>query len=55
MSSSYSRAFWFSLYNLGKGCESGIAIFEWRVAWNYAYGPFNANSFASGSSLKIKL
>ena len=22
-------------------CESGIAIFVWRVIWNYAYSPFN--------------
>ena len=22
-------------------CESGIAIFAWRVPWNYAYSPFN--------------
>ena len=28
---------WFQRYR----CESGIAIFVWRVNWNYAYSPFN--------------
>ena len=27
----------------GYRCESGIAIFAWRVTWNYAYGPFKMN------------
>ena len=22
-------------------CESGIALFAWRVSWNYPYSPFN--------------
>ena len=25
----------------GYRCKSGIAIFAWRVTWNYAYSPFN--------------
>ena len=24
----------------GYCCESGIALFAWRVTWNYAYSPF---------------
>ena len=26
-------------------CESGIAIFAWRVAWNYANSPFKSSIF----------
>jgi len=31
--------------NQGYRCESGIAIFGWRVTWTYAYRLFNQGLF----------
>ena len=31
---------WFKGYR----CESGIAIFAWRITWNYAYSPFKTKT-----------
>ena len=28
-------------------CESGYAIFAWRLTWNYAYSPFNLENISN--------
>ena len=40
----------------GYRCESGIAIFAWRVIWDYAYSPFNTTgNVASAGLLQINI
>ena len=47
------KLFWVKTYSIftfvirlifqGNRCESNIAIFVWRVIWNYAYSPFKGS------------
>ena len=37
----------------GYRCESGTAIFAWRITWNYAYSPFKTKTTKVIIKLKI--
>ena len=39
----------------GYYCESGIAIFAWRVKWNYAYSHFKSNLNLKRPCFKIEI